>query len=152
MTQTASFLRSVPLFETCSAEDIQRMALGLRWHSYKKGDTILHQGVISHQMFFLAHGAAAVFARQGRETRQVGRLEAGSYFGEISLLTSSSATATIKADADDTQVYVLERDVLIDALSRHPAAMADVTRRVQERNQNRADAFQQVETPAPTPA
>jgi CRP-like cAMP-binding protein len=151
MTPAELFLRGLPLFEKCAAEDLRRLSLDLRWHSYKRGDTILFQGMISHQMFFLVAGQAAVFTRKDRETRRVAVLEAGQYFGEISLLTNKAATATIKADADETQVYILDRDVIIETLSRNPDAMADITRKVQERNQNRLEAFQQ-EEPAATPA
>ena len=41
MTLAHNFLKSVPIFEKCDEDTIQRMALGLRWHTYKKGDTVL---------------------------------------------------------------------------------------------------------------
>ncbi len=150
MTDAEQFLQKLALFEKCAPEDLQRLAINLRWHSYKKGDTILFQGMISHQMFFLVGGRAAVFTRKERETRRVAVLESGDYFGEISLLTNRAATATIKADEDETQVYILDRDVIIETLSRNAAAMADVTQKVQERNQSRLDAFRE-EEPAAAP-
>jgi CRP-like cAMP-binding protein len=153
MTQAEQFLKKLPLFEKCSSDDVQRLALNMRWLAYKKGDTILFQGMISHQMFFILTGRAAVFTRKDRETRRVADLEAGSYFGEISLLTNRAATATIKADEEDTQIYVLERDAVIEALSRNPEAMADITAKVQERNQGRQEAFRAPEAePAAVPA
>lgn len=148
MTLAHNFLKSVPLFEKCDENTIQRLALGLRWHTYKKGDTILFQGVIANQMFLIASGRVAVFSRKDRETRQVATLGEGQYFGEISLLTNKAATATIKADLDETQVYVMERDAVLAALSNHPEVMADVTRKVVERNQNRLEAFNQEEAAA----
>ena len=150
MTDAEQFLQKLSLFEKCAPEDIQRLAMNLRWHSYKKGDTILFQGMISHQMFFIVSGRAAVFTRKDRETRRVAGLEGGDYFGEISLLTNKAATATIKADEDETQVYILERDAMIETLSRNAGAMADVTLKVQERNQNRLDVFRE-EAPAAAP-
>jgi potassium-dependent mechanosensitive channel len=143
MTKTHDFLRTLPLFEKCDDETLQRMALDLRWHSFKKGDTVLFQGMISHQMYFILSGRVAVFTRKDKETRRVASLGAGDYFGEISLLTNKAATATIKVEQDDTQIYILERDAALAALSRHAEAMADVTRKVQERNQNRLGAFTQ---------
>jgi CRP-like cAMP-binding protein len=152
MTKTQDFLKSLPLFEKCGDEVIQRMALDLRWHSFKKGDTVLFQGMISHQMYFILSGRVAVFTRRDKETRRVASLGAGDYFGEISLLTNKAATATIKVEEDDTQIYILERDAVLAALSSHPEAMADVTRKVQERNQNRLGAFSQETAAVPVGA
>ncbi len=148
MSQAEKFLKSIPLFEKCADQDLQRLALGLRWSTHRKGETLIFQGVITHQMFFISSGRAAVFSRKDRETCRVADLEAGDYFGEISLLTNKAATATIKADADDTQIYILDRDVIIEALSRNAEAMADITRKIRERNQGRMDAFEPNEEPA----
>jgi CRP-like cAMP-binding protein len=155
MTNAESFLQQVPLFERCSHEDLQRLALSLRWHAYRQGETILFQGVITHQMFLILRGRVGIYSRQSKETRRVGELISGDYFGEISLMTSRAATATVKAEEDDTQIYILERDVVAEALSRNPDAMADVTRKVQERNQSRQEAFSgngSAPTTAPSPA
>lgn len=149
MTLAHVYLKSVPLFEKCDENTIQRLALGLRWHTYKKGDTILFQGVIANQMFLIASGRVAVFSRKDRETRQVATLGEGQYFGEISLLTNKAATATIKADVDETQVYVMERDAVMAALASHPDVMADVIRKVEERNQTRLEAFNEVSAGTP---
>lgn len=144
MTLAHQFLKAVPLFEKCDENTLQRLALGLRWTTYKKGDTILFQGMIVNQMFLLASGRVAVFSRKDGETRQVATLGEGQYFGEISLLTNKAATATIKADVDETQVYVMEREAVLAALATHPDVKADVIRKVEERNQNRLDAFNEV--------
>src|SRR5262245_52272551 len=74
MTLAHNFLKSVPIFEKCDEDTVQRMALGLRWHTYNKGDTILFQGMISHQMYLIASGKVAVFTRKDKETRQVATL------------------------------------------------------------------------------
>lgn len=148
MTLAHNFLRSVPLFEKCDEDTVQRMALGLRWHTYKTGDTVLFQGMISHQMYLIASGKVGIYTRKDGETRQVATLREGDYFGEISLLTNRAATATVKAEADDTQVYILDRDSVITALASHPDVMEDVTRRIRERNQTRQEAFQQQEATA----
>jgi potassium-dependent mechanosensitive channel len=148
MTLAHTFLKSVPLFEKCDDGTLQRIALGLRWHTYKKGDTVLFQGMISHQMYLVASGRVAIFTRKDGQTRQVATLREGEYFGEISLLTNRAATATVKAEDDDTQVYILDRDGMVTALASHPDVLEDVTRRIRERNQNRQDAFQKVEAAA----
>lgn len=142
-------LHRVALFEKCSPEDIQRLALSLRWRSYKKGETVLLQGMIVHQIFFVQSGQVGVYARQNRETRRVALLGPGDHFGEISLIKNGSATATVRAEEDDTQILSLERDALQQILERNPPALLDLEDQVRRRVEERRKAFETSEEAAP---
>src|SRR5689334_7074487 len=99
-TQTAfveEFLRHIPRFKKCSAYAISKLAVKVRHENYRKGETILLQGVISNQLFMVVNGMVSVSCRKEKMTRFLANLERGSYFGEISLVKSCAATATVKA-------------------------------------------------------
>jgi potassium-dependent mechanosensitive channel len=153
-TWAEDFLRRITLFEKCSQDDLHKLALSMRKHVYNKGETILFQGIISHQLYLVVAGMVAVFSRKDKVTRFLANLERGSFFGEISLVKSCAATATIKAAVDETEIYTLDYDVIKEILDRQPEVKADLEEKIRERNRLRLEAFekQKEELAAPPPA
>ncbi len=142
-TGAESFLQRISLFEKCSQQDIHKLAVSMRKQTYHKGDTILFQGIISNQLFLIASGMVSVFSRKDKVTRFITNLEKGAFFGEISLVKSCAATATIKAAVDETEIYTLEHDVIHEILASQPELKADLEEKIRERNRRRLEAFEQ---------
>jgi CRP-like cAMP-binding protein len=141
-TWSESFLGRIPLFEKCSPQDIHRLAIAMRKHVYNKGETILFQGIISNQLYLVATGMVAVFSRKDKITRFLANLEKGAFFGEISLIKSCAATATIKAAVDETEIYTIDYDVIKQILEEQPHVKTDLEEKIRERNRSRLEAFE----------
>ncbi|HRY28940.1 MAG TPA: cyclic nucleotide-binding domain-containing protein [Elusimicrobiota bacterium] len=146
------FLGRVDLFEKCSPQDIHLLTLNMRKQSFDKGDTILFQGIISHQLYFVVSGMVAVFSRKDKVTRFIANLEKGAFFGEISLVKNCAATATIKAAVDQTEIYTIEHDVIREIMERHPEVKSDLEEKVRERNAGRLEAFEKQKEELPSAA
>ncbi len=114
MTVT-EFLRSrVPFLAGLGAEEARELALAVEQRQFSAGQTIVFQGATVDGLHILAAGAAAVWRTpgKGRAAVSIAQLSPGDVFGEISILESGTATASIKADADDTLVFVLPQSLL----------------------------------------
>ena len=147
-----SFLTQITLFEKCSPQDIHKLAVHMRKHIYNKGETILFQGIISNQLFLIKAGMVAVFSRKDRVTRFIANLEKGTFFGEISLIKSCAATATIKAAVDETEIYTLDHEVINEILQEHPEVKVDLEEKIRDRNHHRLETFEKQKEEAAVPA
>jgi len=73
----------------------------------KKGDNIIVEGEVGHELYIIEHGFCNALKRVGDAEVVVGRLAAGAFFGE-GLLYDVPRTATVRADSEVT-VLVLTR-------------------------------------------
>lgn len=95
-------LPHIPLFSSLSNEElvaVLRDATEVR--AFTDGEVILREGEPGGAMYALAEGAVSV--RRGEKT--VARMEEGSFFGEMALLSGAARLATVVAVGD---VVVLE--------------------------------------------
>ena len=67
-------------------------------HEYKKGDVVVREGDMTYECFVVDAGEMSVTA-SGKE---VGKVAAGSMFGELSLIYDVARTATVTAATDAT--------------------------------------------------
>ena len=75
--------------------------------TYKRGQVICQEGEIGHSMFILLQGNADITINSFSDQAQnLGTLQEGSFFGEMSLLEGKPRSATIVALSDE--VIVLE--------------------------------------------
>lgn len=93
-------LKTLDFFSHCTDDDLMNLVESLEKHSYKSGATILFQGEISNRLYIIKQGSVGIWKSIAGEKKMVAELGENRYFGEISLLTPTSATATVKAHAD----------------------------------------------------
>ncbi len=117
---------------------VDRSATG----SWQEGDTLLTQGDEGASMFVVLQGLLDVWlqSEQGEDIR-VARIEAGEFFGEMSLLTGAPRGATIRAA---TPVLTLEitKPVMQQLLADRPSlaeTISEVVTRRQLATQKAAD-------------
>lgn len=96
---------SVDLF--AGLDDAQRKEIAGRAavRTFGNGEAIVREGQPGRSMFMVCSGRVGVVI--GKEAHEVATIEAGGYFGEMSLLTGDPRTATVVARGD---VRVLEVD------------------------------------------
>jgi CRP-like cAMP-binding protein len=89
-------LRTVPMFETFDDAQLDRLASEFFERSYRAGETLAGEGDSGRSFFVIESGDVTVSVRG----TQVGRLGAGSNFGEIALIDKQARSATITAETD----------------------------------------------------
>ncbi|WP_373047819.1 cyclic nucleotide-binding domain-containing protein [Vulgatibacter sp.] len=102
-------LARVDLFRDLTDDDRRRLAADLSYVPFAAGETITRQGAEAHWLYLLVAGEVSVRIRaeSGHES-EVSRLAAGSFFGEMSLLTGARRSATVVA-LDDAECYRLDK-------------------------------------------
>jgi 2-polyprenyl-3-methyl-5-hydroxy-6-metoxy-1,4-benzoquinol methylase len=87
-------LKAVPLFEACTAEELNRIATLAQEIEVPAGEILTHEGAREALFYIIATGTATV-TRGGRKLTTLGP---GTFFGEVALLTHGPRTATVTAD------------------------------------------------------
>lgn len=84
-----SFLRRASIFEPLDDKGINALASSGRDWSFGRGEHIVKQGDTGSSLFLILDGSASVHVRRSDNGADiiVGRLRAGDFFGERSLLT-----------------------------------------------------------------
>ncbi len=128
-----------PLFSNFNRDELVAVIRSLRLHSYAPGQILVSEGEPGDSLFVLAVGEARVFVEgPDRRHREVRVLEAGDFFGEISLLTGSPRTATV-VGTTDCEVLELDRSAVLGIAARHPAVRATIERFCRERADSAAE-------------
>jgi len=103
---TARALRRVPLFAGCSEEDIREIASLAHLLRFEDGAVIVPEGEEGLGFYLMLSGEARVL--QG--DREVNRMEAGDFFGEIALLEGTPRTASVVAVGSVVCLGILRGD------------------------------------------
>jgi len=129
----AGVLGKTALFAGAHPDALQRLSEGVSIASFSEGDTIILQGGEDSDMFLLIEGAVKVLVEVDGKEVLVAHMQAGDYFGEMSLLTGELRTATVRA-ATGGAAYRIGRDAVGPVLESDPALMALLSRNLAERN------------------
>jgi len=108
----------VPMFAPLSMAAKERVATRLVPLSAHPGDVVIRAGETGDRFYIVGDGALRVSAA-GVDTT----LRNPDYFGEIALLRDVPRTATVTALVE-TQLYALQRDDFLAAITGHEAARA----------------------------
>ena len=117
--EARAILRDEPLFECLSDAQIDSLVKEARLNYFGRGERVIQEGADGDSMFVLLRGAARVWVSKNGSSIPVATLSAGDCFGEMSLLTGESRTATVEAESD---CYVLEigKPVMADVVRDSP--------------------------------
>jgi small-conductance mechanosensitive channel/CRP-like cAMP-binding protein len=130
----AAILRRVPLFDSFGAPEIDELAQILALRPLKPGAMIVNEGDPGASLFVVVSGLLDVMKRtESGDARKVGLLAPGQVFGEWSLLTGATRSATVIAAAE-TGLIEITKAQLEPILSRHPEILEELTRIEAERS------------------
>lgn len=99
-------LSSVWLFSECSKAERKAIERKANTEHVSAGTTVVHEGEVGTVFYFIISGKAHVL----RHGHIVAELDAGAYFGELSLLDRLPRNATVKAVTDMTLLAIGQRD------------------------------------------
>ena len=109
----------MPLFRPLSPATLDELASSLIPVSATAGTEIVRKGEHGDRFYVVASGEVEVEVESLGE--QVATLGPGDHFGEIALLRDVPRTATVRAKTD-VELYALERDEFLSAVTGHPAS------------------------------
>jgi CRP-like cAMP-binding protein len=116
-------LKSIPLFQTVSDEDLSQIAPFADEVRVEAGKLLVREGDFSYEFFAIEEGEAEV-TRSGEHVADLG---AGDFFGEIGLLERDLRTASVEAKSDMLLVTLTGWD-----MKRMEKAMPEAVERVRE--------------------
>ena len=110
-------LRSIPIFAPLPAAALEHLAASLTRATLGAGSEVFRQGESADRFYVVGDGRVTI--EIDGATRST--LGTGEFFGEIALLRDVPRTATART-ATDAELYSLERDEFIAAVTGHPAS------------------------------
>jgi CRP/FNR family transcriptional regulator len=118
-------VKRVGLLSRMADDDLRALIDCCRSVPFQKDDEVLPQGGDSTSLFFVQDGLLHVTREAKGRRVLLGRLEPGSFFGEISLFDPGPTTAAVRAVSDGV-LLELHREQLERFLAQRPAAGADL--------------------------
>ncbi len=103
------------------------------------GDVIFREGETSSDMYVILDGSIELEREVGGETKMVGRMEPGDFFGETSLLADGPREVTAKATLD-YRILKLDRETVGQLVREEPEIAMRLMRRLSERLRDRLEA------------
>ena len=107
-------LRAIEMFAPLPAPTLEALASNLTQVQVPAGETLFRQGDHGDRFYIVESGEVEIEI-DGREANVLGP---GDHFGEIALLRDIPRTATARA-RKETQLYALERDAFLGAVTGH---------------------------------
>ncbi|HSD89112.1 MAG TPA: mechanosensitive ion channel family protein [Kofleriaceae bacterium] len=120
LDQRLRALAKVDLFSGLSPELQRSLADQLVLQPFAGGEAVTREGEKDDGLFMIVEGDAIVRIGAGASEREVARLGAGQFFGEMSLMTGEARTATVIA-ATDLVCYRMNKHAFETVLRETPA-------------------------------
>jgi small-conductance mechanosensitive channel/CRP-like cAMP-binding protein len=127
--RVSGILAPVALFAPLASERRDELAARAVERLYGQGEKIVCQGEPGGSMFVVHRGRVRVVDASGRE---LAALEAGGYFGEMSMLTGQPRSATVEA-VEECQVVELTAASLREVALANPEVVTRISAVVAER-------------------
>jgi CRP-like cAMP-binding protein len=121
-------ISKVPLFSSCSEEDLRAIAAIATEAEFAPGDVLCRQGDDGGEFFVILGGRVDV----SRDGESIDTLRPGDFFGELALITRALRNATVQA-IEPLQALVIQADDFRDLLVRTPSVFLKVFVRLAER-------------------
>ncbi|HTR63906.1 MAG TPA: cyclic nucleotide-binding domain-containing protein [Candidatus Binataceae bacterium] len=128
-------LHAVPLFESLEEQDLQAVIAAGEIREAAPGEAITHEGRMERDFFVMLSGEAAVSVSDEDGAVQVGTIQAGEAFGELSAMLDEARTATVTASRR-CRLLRLERGAIEGLFATNPrfalAFSRELARRLKE--------------------
>lgn len=116
----SDLLRRVSLFKTLTEDEREQLAERLEVVKYPAGTAVVHEHDAGDSLFVVLTGLVKATKATDKGEVEVGRVQPGEVFGEMSLLTGLPRSATV-ATVTDTAVVEIKRDHLQPLLEANSA-------------------------------
>src|SRR5579864_554022 len=122
-------LEKVPLFAGADTVLLSSLIMALKPVVFQPGDLAIRKGEIGREMYLISRGEVEVIDGAGKVVATLGE---GNFFGEISLLTSASRNATVRAKTY-CDLFVLDKSDFTRVLRDRPQFLKSMMETAQAR-------------------
>jgi CRP-like cAMP-binding protein len=111
--------------------------------TYTTGEQLVKQGDPGDSLFIIKSGSVSVYVRSedGRSV-YANQLNAGDFFGEMSLLTGEARAASIRAN-EETEVIIIDKEAFSNVLAQDPTILDRFLAALERRQQGISQSLQQ---------
>ena len=127
-----AFVNRVDLFAPLPETVKELIASSLEAITFAAGESIVRQGDAGDSMFFVHQGGVRIVLAEGDRESNVATLEAGQFFGEMTLLTGEPRTATAVA-VGDVEAFLLHKNSFKRILEDNPYVLKQISTVMEER-------------------
>lgn len=126
------FIKRVPLFSDLSETEYQYLSDNLDIIKFKPGTNVIEVDDQLSSLYIIEEGLLSVHIQSGDKLIKVAYLNTGSFFGEMSLLTGSKASATIIAE-NDTTLYQVGKPAMKALFEKNPELIQSISQIIAKR-------------------
>jgi sulfate permease, SulP family len=112
-------LAEIDLLAKFDPKDLAAIESHLQRTSYRKGDTIFHEGQPGGEIFIVTKGTASAFLQTPNNAIRLATFAPGTVFGELAILDAGPRSATVVAD-EDLVCFVLTIFKFTALMESHP--------------------------------
>lgn len=125
-------LRQVSYFENCTNAQLRVLIEQGYRQSYTPDQVIFRENDSGESFYVILSGQVEVFSQ--KLDRRIATLAVGDFFGEISLLTGTPRTATMRV-LEATTLFVVDRQALQKLLENHKTLAEEIAKSLSQRQQ-----------------
>lgn len=126
LAERLAALAGVDVFAPLEAADREVLARGMKRVHFGAGEHIIEQGEAGDSLYLIRSGEIAVHLAVDGARRQLARLNAGDFFGEMSLVTGEPRNASCTA-VSDVVCYVIDHRAFRRLLDARPELAQDIS-------------------------
>jgi CRP-like cAMP-binding protein len=126
-------LRSIPIFHGLPEDALTRLAPSLKYANFARGEYIVRQGDESGSMYVVVQGSVDVSIEgDGGTSVLIAKLDAGQFFGELSVFTGEKRTANVTATTA-VECLVIDKPSLMGMFDWRPELAEDIAEIIVQR-------------------
>ncbi len=136
-------MRSLDWLNALNELQLQQLANRAAVSTYTSGEHLVRQGDPGDSLFLIKSGSVSVYVRSedGRSV-YANKLNAGDFFGEMSLLTGEARSASIRAD-EETEVITIDKEAFSNVLTQDPTILDRFLAALERRQKGISQSLQQ---------
>ncbi|MDP8218704.1 MAG: mechanosensitive ion channel family protein [Candidatus Theseobacter exili] len=137
LSSIKNMIKSTELFRSLSDDQISVCASGVKKSAYSRNEKLVTQGDEGDDLFIISKGTVKVFIDgENHQLENVAELTEKEFFGELSLLTGESRSATVIAN-DDVEVLIIDKACIASLLEQNPDIVVKLSQVLTEREKQR---------------
>ncbi|OHC63323.1 MAG: mechanosensitive ion channel protein MscS [Rhodocyclales bacterium GWA2_65_19] len=120
-------LKRIELFSHLTDEELNKLATGVRYAPFARGNVISKQGATAHWLYVIISGEAEVSVEGANgEKRVLNVLSGGDFFGEMGMMTGAPRSASVLAQTD-VECYRVDKEMFAELMHARPGIAEEVS-------------------------